>query len=271
MNDLVTRLTLDLRNDRLLRGLRASGVSVQQLSNNIDRDMRRSDRAVTRFARNARRELGMLDRMTGGVFGSFKGEILALGSAWASIGILKDAAQLEKVLTRMTQTAGVSRRETAKMRQEYFAIQKMNGVTVEESRAATDKMLQSGMGLNESLTSTRAITNTSAVSHANSATIASGLAVGAQAFGWDLARQGVAQDKLDKMYLAGDLGSAELENLSGIFAKMGVHAKTAGMTFEGTLGFVEQLSKTEQNPERLATLAESTLRIFNNKTYQKKI
>ncbi len=271
MNDLTTSLVIDLRNDQLLRGLRTSSAGVRRLSGDIDHSMRQSDRSVSRFSRNARRELGSLGRLSGGVFGKFKGEILAFGSAWAGINILKDSAQLDKHLMRMANTAGVARRETAKMRKEYFNIQTINGITVEQSRLATDKMLQAGLGLKEALKSTRAIADTSAVSHSSTSTIAGGLTVGAQAFGWDLTKEGVASDKLNKMYFAGDLGSAELENLSAIFAKVGAHAKSAGMTFEGTLAFIEQLSKTEQNPEKLATLAESTLRIFNNKIYQKNI
>ena len=271
MNDLTTSLVIDLRNDQLLRGLRTSSAGVRRLSGDIDHSMRQSDRSVSRFSRNTRRELSSLGHLSGGVFGKFKGEILALGSAWAGINILKDSARLDKHSMRMANTAGVARRETEKMRGVWFDIQKATGITVEQSRLATDKMLQSGLGLKEALTSVRAIADTSAVSHASTSTIAEGLAISAQVFGWDLAKDGVASDKLNKMYLAGDLGSAELENLSAIVGRIGANAKSAGLTFEGTLGFIEQMSKTIKNPDRLATVVDSTLRIFNNKTYQKNI
>jgi hypothetical protein len=76
---------------------------------------------------------------------------------------------------------------------------------------------------------------------------------------------------LDKMAVAGRLGNAELEDLSGIFGRIGDNASSAGMSFDKTLAFVEVLSKVEKNPERLATLADSTLRMFTNSQYAKKI
>ena len=49
---------------------------------------------------------------------------------------------------------------------------------------------------------------------------------------------------------------------------MGNNAKTAGLSFEGALAFIERMSLVERQPERLATLVDSTLRLFNNQTYQ---
>jgi hypothetical protein len=72
---------------------------------------------------------------------------------------------------------------------------------------------------------------------------------------------------LDKMTVAGRLGNAELENLSDIFARVGVNAASAGMNFNATLAFVEGLSQIERQPERLATLVDSTLRVFTNSRY----
>lgn len=60
-----------------------------------------------------------------------------------------------------------------------------------------------------------------------------------------------------------------LENLSDIFARVGVNAANAGMGFDKTLAFIETLSLVERQPERLATLADSTLRLFNNQSYRK--
>ena len=67
---------------------------------------------------------------------------------------------------------------------------------------------------------------------------------------------------LDQMYAAGKLGNAELENLADIFARVGNNAKTAGLSFEGALAFIERMSLVERQPERLATLVDSTLRLF---------
>ncbi len=73
------------------------------------------------------------------------------------------------------------------------------------------------------------------------------------------------------MTVAGRLGNAELEDLSSIFSRVGNNAKTANLDFSQTLGFIEQLSKIEKQPERIATLADSTLRIFTNQKYQNKV
>lgn len=72
------------------------------------------------------------------------------------------------------------------------------------------------------------------------------------------------------MVVAGKLGNAELEDLSAIFARVGNNARSAGLSFEGTLAFLEHLSLVEKDPERLASLADSTLRLANNQKYMEK-
>ena len=76
-------------------------------------------------------------------------------------------------------------------------------------------------------------------------------------------------DILDKMTVAGRLGNAELQSLSSIFARIGPNAAAAGFGFDKTLAFIEGLSQIERQPERLATLADSTLRLFTNLRYMK--
>ena len=94
------------------------------------------------------------------------------------------------------------------------------------------------------------------------------MGVAAQAFNFDLSNLETGKLMLDQMYAAGKLGNAELENLADIFARVGNNAKTAGLSFEGALAFIERMSLVERQPERLATLVDSTLRLFNNQTYQ---
>lgn len=72
------------------------------------------------------------------------------------------------------------------------------------------------------------------------------------------------------MTVAGRLGNAELENLSDLFPKIGA-AAAAGMSIEQALAFTESLSKVELQPDRLGTLAESTLRVFSNKQYRDQV
>jgi TP901 family phage tail tape measure protein len=100
--------------------------------------------------------------------------------------------------------------------------------------------------------------------------LASAVGVAGEAFKFDLSNPKTAISLIDQMTEAGRLGNAELEDLSSIFARVGVNAKSAGLGFADTLGFIEQLSMIERNPERLATLADSTLRLFNNAKYMER-
>lgn len=257
MTDLTTSLILSLKNDQFNRELRQSGNGVE------------------RFAGKSTRELRGLrhqfKQLTGGVLGKFRNELVAIGTAWAGLSIAKNSALLDKNLTRMSQTAGVARTETKALRGELYSLQKQYGVLVDTSRSANDNLLQSGLNWAEALKSTQAIAPASAITGANPDVLASGLTVGAKIFGYDLAQIGVATDLLDKFTVAGRAGNAELEDLSSIFARVGPNAKTANMSIDQTLGFIEQLSLIEKQPERLATLADSTLRIFTNQKYQQKV
>jgi TP901 family phage tail tape measure protein len=107
-----------------------------------------------------------------------------------------------------------------------------------------------------------------AVTGAGADKLTSSVTVAATAFNFDLAKRPGGQ-LLDKMTLAGRKGNAELENLADIFARVGVNAAAGGMGFEQTLAFIEGLSLIERQPERLATLADSTLRLFANLNYAK--
>ncbi len=257
MTDLTTSLILNLKNSQFTRGLRKSGSDVGAFANKSERELR-----------GLRHEFKQL---TGGVLGSFRNEILAIGAAWSGLQIAKDSALLDKNLTQMSQTAGVARTETKALRAELFELQKQYGVTVDSSRQANDSLLQAGLDWSEALQATKAIAPAQAVTGASSNVLAGGLSVGAEIFGFDLSQVGVATEMLDKMTVAGRAGNAELEDLSSIFSRVGNNAKTANLDFSQTLGFIEQLSKIEKQPERLATLADSTLRIFTNQKYQNNV
>ncbi|HBW09155.1 MAG TPA: phage tail tape measure protein [Pseudomonas sp.] len=85
----------------------------------------------------------------------------------------------------------------------------------------------------------------------------------------DGSAEGEARLLLDKMVVAGRAGNAELENLPDIFARVGSNAKSSNLSLDQTLALVETLSLVEPNAERLATLTDSTLRVFTNANYMK--
>ncbi len=125
------------------------------------------------------------------------------------------------------------------------------------------------MAYEQALASIRAINPAMAVTGASADQLASALSVAGEIFKFDLSRPETAVRLLDQMTAAGRLGNAELEDLASIFARVGGSAKNAGLSFGESLAFIEQLSLIEKEPERLATLADSTLRLFTNQNYLK--
>jgi TP901 family phage tail tape measure protein len=177
---------------------------------------------------------------------------------------------LDKNLAQIGQTAGESTKMVAGLRQEAFKMGKQTGQEIENLTDGFNSLVQSGQSWKAALESAKGINIASAVTGAGSNILAGGLTVGATAFNIDLEKSGQALELLDKMVVAGRLGNAELENLSAIFARVGVNAATAGMDFDKTLAFIETLTLSEKSPERLATLSDSTLRLFTNMQYLQK-
>ncbi|WP_028294290.1 phage tail tape measure protein [Oceanobacter kriegii] len=253
MTDLTTSLVLSLRNSQFTAGLRSSARQVDQFTNSSSRQIRGLKQDF--------------QQLTGQGFGRLKGELLGLAGGFAAVHAASQSANLDKQLTQIGLTAGVTTGKTAELRKELFALQRQYGVVVDESRNASGALLAAGLGFNEARGATQAIAPASAVTGAQPEILAGALSVSSEIFGYDLARVEVATDLLDKMTVAGRAGNAELEDLASIFARVGGNAQTAGLGFEQSLGFIEQLSLIERQPERLATLADSTLRIFTNQKY----
>lgn len=226
-------------------------------------EMNSSKNAVSRFAAGARQELASLR----GAFDTIGGQLAALG---VSIGVVKtvmDSARLDKSLTQIGQTAGEGSGKVTALRSDLFRLGKDSGGNIEDLRDGFNSLVQSGLNMKQAKETLAGINTAMAVTGATSQTLAGGLTVAAEAFQFDLAKPGQALEMLDRMTVAGRLGNAELEDLSSIFARVGVNASSAGMGFDKTLAFIEGLSKVEKQPERLATLADSTLRVFTNLRY----
>lgn len=232
-------------------------------SNGLTRGLRNSTRELGSWGRTARRELGGIRDSLRGV----KGQLAAIGVGFGITALVKQSAQLDKTLIQVRQTAGATTGQMRGLRTELFAMSRQTGESVNDLLDGTNNLIQAGLNWKQAIATIKAVNPASAVTGASQSVLASGLTVGAQAYQFDLARPGVASSMLDKMTVAGRLGNAELENLSSIFARVGVNAKSGGFNFDQTLGFIEQLSQIERQPERLATLAESTMRLFTNARY----
>ena len=188
-----------------------------------------------------------------------------LGLAAAAV----HTAKLDKSLTNIRLTAGATSEDASQLRKDLFRMSGETGAGLESLAAGFNTLVQAGQTWGAARQEIDAINIAMAVSGASAEQLAGGLSVASKAFNFDLSAPGLALSLLDKMTVAGRQGSAELENLSSIFARVGVGASSAGFSFDQTLGFVEALSTMETNPERLATLADSTIRLFNNMNYLK--
>ncbi len=222
-----------------------------------------SKSAVGRFTASAKKELASLRDMAT----SIRGQMASLGLTIGAGKLMLDSARLDKSLARIGQTAGAVDGEVGQLRKDLFGMARESGKVVEDLGDGFNALVQSGLNMKESTETLKGVNIAMAVTDAAAGTLASGLTVAAESFDFDLSKPGQALDMLDRMTVAGRLGNAELEDLSSIFARVGGDARRAGMEFNTTLAFVEGLSQIQRNPERLATLAESTLRIFNNKRY----
>jgi len=226
---------------------------------------RQAEQATRSFGKNAKAEFDKLRQ----AWGSYQGQLATLGLSAGMVQTAKNAALLEKTLTQVRLTAGMSAQEQTDAYRNMFALVRANGGVMEETVGGFNNLVQAGLKYQEAMKATEAISVAKAVTGANDQALSGGLTVGAANFGFDLAKAGVAKQMLDEMTVAGRLGNAELQNLSDIFSRVAQRAQTAGMSFQTTLAFIEGMSQIERQPERLATLVDSTMRLFTNAHYAK--
>jgi hypothetical protein len=241
-------------------GVRIDGSAASYL-----RATQQAQSGTRKFAAAARAEFARLKSFVQ----STQGQLASLGLGVGLVQVQRNAAALEKKLTQVRLTAGASVAEQTEAYQAMFDLIKKNGGAIEDTLAGYNNLIQAGLKHKEALEATKAVSLGKAVTGANEDSLSGALTVGAANYGFDLAKAGVATSMLDRMTVAGRLGNAELENLSTIFPRVASRAQSAGMSFDKTLAFIEGLSQIERQPERLATLADSTLRLFTNAAYAK--
>lgn len=220
---------------------------------------------LRRFSSTAKREFDALK----GTLNSVEGKLASLGVTIGATAAIMQSARMDKSLTQIGQTAGTSQAEVDGLRKELFRMSKETGQPVDDLQQGFNNAVQAGLRFKEALPVINATNKAVAVTGAQAEILTGALTVAASAFDFDLAKPNTAVKLLDQMTVAGRLGNAELENLSSIFGRIGPNAASAGFGFETTLAFIEGLSQIERQPERLATLADSTLRLFTNLKYMK--
>ena len=247
----------------------------------LRRSVERTEGSFRRLAQNGGRNLRMLKSIAAGVRteldrvkrlgGSAQGQLAGLGLGFGAATGLVGSAALDRQLIRTQQTAGMTAAQREEWREEGFRIAKQYGLGREGVDSGFNTLIASGVEYGAAKKTADAIGQGTAVTGADAAILGKAVVAGASAFNIDLNKDGAALALLQKMTVAGRLGNAELENLADLFPKIGQSAQRAGMSISQALAFTETLSTVEMQPERLGTLADSTLRVFGIKSYQEQV
>jgi TP901 family phage tail tape measure protein len=225
----------------------------------------KGETGLKKFGAAAKGELDALGRFAGSV----EGKLAQLGLGVSAIAVGMQSAQLDKDLKQLQLTAGATAAEADLLRQSLMDAQIATGQGVDELKGGVDALIAGGLGIAQATATVAPMAETLAVSKTNADALAKAMGVAATQFDIDLSKTEEARLLLDKMVVAGRAGNAELENLPDIFARVGSSAKSSNLSLDQTLALVETLSLVEPNAERLATLTDSTLRVFTNANYMK--
>ncbi len=193
------------------------------------------ERGIRKFGNVAKQEFSALK----GMLTSFQGKLAGIGVTIGATAAVIQSAHLDKSLTQIGQTADASEGEVTGLRNELFRMAKDTGRGVDDLKQGFDNAVQAGLNFDEALPVLDATNIAMAVTSAQAGVLTSSLTVASTAFNFDLEKQGKALNILDQMTVAGRRGNAELENLSGIFGRIGPNAAAAGYGFSQTLAFVE--------------------------------
>ena len=255
MSELKTSVVIDLAGNLAQRAQRY-GRALTGFSDRGQRDLSRLSRTATTLGNN-------LDRLAGRT----SAVIIGAGTAYAAARQVMDSAQLDKKLILVQQTAGATKEQAAALRNELFLMAAQTGQSIDSLLNGFGSLVQSGQSWASSLATLKAINPAMAVTASRAEDLSSALTVASEAYDFDLSNIQTATDLLDMMANAASLGQLELEDLSSTFSRTAVNANSAGFGIEQLLGMTEVMSYTEANPERLATLVDSTMRIFTNQKY----
>ena len=220
---------------------------------------------LRKFGSAAKREMQALRQFANSV----EGRLAQLGLGVSAIAAGMQSARLDKDLKQLQLTAGATADEAARLRQELLGAQIATGQGTDELKAGVDSLIAGGLSMAEATATVGPMSETLAVAKTNADALAKAMGVASKQFDIDLSKTEDARLLLDKMVVAGRAGNAELEDLPGIFARVGSSAKSSNLSLDQTLALVEALSLVEPSAERLATLTDSTLRVFTNANYMK--
>jgi TP901 family phage tail tape measure protein len=259
--------------------VRNFGDSASQAARELGRvssEMRAADRAVQNIeyhfhgATNAiagtRREIGLLK---GSMSDLQKLSMLAggVGLGYGAFTQIRTSARLDQRLTSIMQTGDATAAQRERLRPELFGLARQTGRPVEDIADVMDFLVQTGLTWDQALAGTRATVPAMAVTKADGRSLAQSLVTASNLYGFDLTKPGVAGNVMDLMRAGGKAGAAEMENLSQVLPIFAPSARRAGMDFKESLAYIETLSNIVAQPHKLGTLADATLRVWNQKAY----
>ena len=229
----------------------------------FNRTVNGASHTLSGFAKTAHAEFSRLKNM----FGSVQGQMVGMGAGLGMTKLVMDAAALQKETQLLKVATGGSTQQMAVWNSEMLRQQQTTGTSVQSQLELSQALQAAGLGMESITPALEPAARTMAVAKANADQLGKAMGVASQQFNIDLKSPQQVTTLLDQMLVAGRAGNAELENLPDIFARVGGRARDANMGLTDTLALVETLSKSEPQAERLATLTDSTLRVFTNSKY----
>ena len=204
-----------------------------------------------------------------GFMSSMTGQLSMLGMGFGVGTVVSESLKFEKQMRLMEIATGSNRAEMEAWRADLTRNQTATGTSRQKQLEFSKSLQAGGFELKAIRAATSAASATMAIAETDATALGKAIAVATEHFHIDKNDSSAITELLDKMTVAGILGNAELENLPDIFARVGNNAKMANMSLDQTLAYIETMSTVEANPERLATLVDSSLRVFTNAKYMK--
>ncbi|HEY4294511.1 phage tail tape measure protein [Luteibacter sp.] len=252
------------------RELRRSTSEAERAGRGMDRLRMlalRSTSALRTMASAARREFDALHKVLGGV----GGRLATLGIGAGAVQTLRSSARLDRTNIQLRQTADMSAADVDDWRRTRWAMARANGNDPDAIDRGMGQLVAAGLNYKQAKPASNAADIASTISGADQGQLADYQVTAAAIFNEDLAKSGVSNRLLAQGLVGGRLGRAELPDLPNIFPRVGGAAQQAGLNYPQTIGYIEALSNIESQPERLATLAESGLRMFTNGKYRAQV
>lgn len=198
---------------------------------------------------------------------SVKGQMMGIGVGFGVAKAVSDATQFEKQMRLLEISTGASRTEMEAWRNDLVKNQRATGASRDAQLEFSKSLQAGGFGMEAIRAGTEAASATFAIAETDATALGHAVSIAVEQFKIDKNDAGAIKELLDKMMVGGIAGNAELQDLPDILADVATAAKDAGMNIDQTIAYIETLSKTQANPGKLATLVDSSLRVFTNAKY----